>query len=918
MRSITFEKLLNGVASTAGIDPANLLAHEKINLTEYINDAIRFCWDYYPWAEFTVVEKRYFREAWSSSNVYSEGDEVYHEGKYYKVWANLAGNPTGAPNTDPSTWHEIGDLTQNPAWSEKGLYELGAIVKYENENYLCIQVPAGGTSSGMQQTNFEYDAITPENTLYFKKLDERFERYIDYEQTGRNPIETVISVHRTDPRYTKSMPLNFREDVEGIYIQAEDEAVNEVWVRFRIDSPVYETTSLTAEVPKFLVPALKAHAYKSWLTGDGQHEKAELQEIKVLDLLVRETDKLDQQQDRAKPYVIRKNPYRRFNSTQAYTTGVTEDQINQIHDGFVDTSLTFKLNSTGRNSVVSSTTSCTTAISFNGFGGNKAKIAGRFVQGGDPVIGKYIIFLQGYNHPIGTGRFPPNTYFQIEHIDYNSTTGEVEGIEYNANFTDSNGTSQVVYQGIDATNYLNQKGTFWDVLSFDIANFNPRIDLDAGGKNAIVESGVSQINLVLFTGSRFRGQNIGEVEGFTVTGAQVDFVQFSMSVTAKAGATRSGAVQSAIALSTTVDGENVFKTSSVNLSTSLSVTATASVTQQQVFGAFFDSGRVNALLNIAPDSQTRSGDSFLGSQYLFDKYVANLGGALHTSSGGSYTGSGGHLQLGDPFFDQDNFVIMGWLDLENNYNGGFPSADLFTWNGYGKTPALANTFREGLSIIKSDDFEFKIHDEGTHFTPRIHHSTDTIDITNPDAGYYGLPTSTAQPSFEGLLTGAQQQFWAIRVRTHSGGNKEIEWFYGTHIVASYTTSVAGTTFYVGGGKRTFSSYTTVGTSNSLNIGQDAHYPTSSVQCIMWKDPTWTDANQFRFPNEANKIKKYGAGADLRTFNGYTPFDGYWRMGDHGFYDSAGVRTTAIGGTSTNSAIGDFYAPYNRDAFPNEA
>jgi hypothetical protein len=105
-------------------------------------------------------------------------------------------------------------------------------------------------------------------------------------------------------------------------------------------------------VPNFLVPAIKAYAYRGWLIGAGQHEKSQLQDIHGLDLLVREVDKLNNQQDRAMPYAIPSEPYRRINARGSSITDITEEQIGGVKEGLSD--LTFKLTSSdisGRNVV---------------------------------------------------------------------------------------------------------------------------------------------------------------------------------------------------------------------------------------------------------------------------------------------------------------------------------------------------------------------------------------------------------------------------------------------------------------------------------------------------------------------------------------------------------------------------------------
>ena len=318
MRSIPYSDIERGVAATAGIDPTNLLAHEKVLLAEYITDAIKFCWDYYPWAEFTKTEKRYFRNEYNAAVSYSPDDEVYYDGKYYRNW-NAA---TGELPTDFNYWYEVGDTDEAPEWSKTGVYFVGAKVRYEEKLYLVVDQNSG------EPYCFDIDGLYPNEN--FSLLNEQFDRFIDYSQTGKDVIGTTLSVTLEDPRYNDTTPMDWREDREGIYINPEDKSFNEVWVRYRVQAPVFTSTSSTEEIPLFLAQAIKAFAYKHWLVGDGQHEKAQLQDIYGMDLLVRELDKLDSQQDRAQPYTIIKNPYRRINAKQDFAAAKTTNRIGAL------------------------------------------------------------------------------------------------------------------------------------------------------------------------------------------------------------------------------------------------------------------------------------------------------------------------------------------------------------------------------------------------------------------------------------------------------------------------------------------------------------------------------------------------------------------------------------------------------------
>ena len=399
MRSITYADVERGVAATAGIDPLNLLSHEKVLLSEYITDATKFCWDYYPWAEFTKTEKRYFRDEYRGGSPieaydYVAGDEVYYLGKYYRCLANHRAIYNPPALDEPSydsyferkqiNWYEIGDTDGAPDWKPDGVYKIGAKVRYEGKLYLCIEEPKSlywnqrhseliqQQVIGIEDYQDEIDAIElgfqtgeyrepvcyeingyrPPLDTYFLEIDEHFDRYIAYEQEGKDSIGTCLAVTLDDPRYNNTTPLNWREDREGIYIDPADKIFQHVWLRYRLEAPIFDTTSAAESIPQFLAQAIKAFAYKSWLIGDGQHEKATTQDIYGMDLLVRELDKLDSQQDRAQPFTVTKNPYRRINSKQGLVTPEKEDEIGHLYKVGADVSMKLSTNVSGRNAVV--------------------------------------------------------------------------------------------------------------------------------------------------------------------------------------------------------------------------------------------------------------------------------------------------------------------------------------------------------------------------------------------------------------------------------------------------------------------------------------------------------------------------------------------------------------------------------------
>lgn len=356
MRSVPYSKVEKGVAAIAGIDPSNLLEHEKVMISEYVSDASKYVWDYYPWPESTVTEIRYFRPNWEESETYYVGDEVFYEGRYWRKWADETSTrwqtqiseynaqnerwSEGSEPVDNFVWFEIGDFDINPEWAEMGVYYVGAKVEYKGSTYLCIkQNSDDGNGRGI---NYVLDQIDPRNSSYWMKIETKFERFISYEQAGKTIIGTMIAAHLEDPRYEESTPLNWVEGAEGIYIETPEET-NFVWIRFRKEAPEYTEDSPTDPVLNFLTPAIKAYAYRSFLISDGQHEKATLQDSHALDLLVREVDKLNHQQDRGQTGTIYSEPYRRVTVKGTVHTEPADQQIATLFHRGVDTDITISV-----------------------------------------------------------------------------------------------------------------------------------------------------------------------------------------------------------------------------------------------------------------------------------------------------------------------------------------------------------------------------------------------------------------------------------------------------------------------------------------------------------------------------------------------------------------------------------------------
>jgi hypothetical protein len=327
-------------------------------ISEYVNDASKYVWDYYPWPESTITEIRYFKPEYDERQDYKIGDEVFYKGRYWRKWGdNSEGDWEQQQNyfefinsrwsqsenpRDEFVWHEIGDFDANEEWREDGIYYVGAKIEYEGKTYLCISQLDYSTDSKLRGVNYLVDGLSPLDARYFMEIDTKFERVIEYDQAGVNVIGTMISAHTEDPRYEDTTPLNWVEGAEGIYVET-PETVNFIWMRYRKEAPEYSENTPDNPVLNFLAPAIKAYAYRSFLVADGQHEKAQLQDLQALDLLVREVDKLNHQQDRGQAGTIYSEPYRRVTVKGNVHTEPTDEKIATLYHRGVDVDITFDL-----------------------------------------------------------------------------------------------------------------------------------------------------------------------------------------------------------------------------------------------------------------------------------------------------------------------------------------------------------------------------------------------------------------------------------------------------------------------------------------------------------------------------------------------------------------------------------------------
>lgn len=110
MRTVTFQSVLNGVATRMGLEPsANFQLNQAAALTEYITDRLAQAWEIASWPEWTTTEQRQYRASWGPAVTYALGAEVYDvtQNAYYR--SLQVGNVDHAV-TDTAWWTPASDL----------------------------------------------------------------------------------------------------------------------------------------------------------------------------------------------------------------------------------------------------------------------------------------------------------------------------------------------------------------------------------------------------------------------------------------------------------------------------------------------------------------------------------------------------------------------------------------------------------------------------------------------------------------------------------------------------------------------------------------------------------------------------------------------------------------------------------------
>lgn len=196
MRTINFTQgIIYGMAHLLGIDPEqDLLKDHARAWVASVNSKVRYAWTFWPWPELEVTEERAFRQIWQSDVDYfagrGEDSESYFipAQKYYRAIADSVG---GTPR-----------LVQSAPGST-----------------LYIPKPQ-----------------------YFAEMTEPFDRHIAFEQPGKQSIEMILDIGKSNPR-TANSSGRWSFTPSGLGIDVPFGAGPTVWVTFLPRPPLFTTTT---------------------------------------------------------------------------------------------------------------------------------------------------------------------------------------------------------------------------------------------------------------------------------------------------------------------------------------------------------------------------------------------------------------------------------------------------------------------------------------------------------------------------------------------------------------------------------------------------------------------------------------------------------------------------------------------------
>lgn len=278
MRTVSAQSVLEGVLRREGggsITEANASDAEVAKFFDYIADRLRTAWEFHPWLETFVVEKRFFREVWAVGATYAEDDEVYFEGTvsgyFVALEATLAGE---SPDTHPAKWLEVAELRRLVEFEQAGESAFEGCAAAYAEDPL--------TSPRARQLNF---TLTGDGVV------------IDPGQCAPDGVWLKLIKRCEDFAAVRWTLAGVYAAGRRIYFATTGEVYEVVTTTTATESPLTAAAKFRLlEFPYIFARAVKSGALADWMRSDGASDKASAEESQFYRLLDEQKMRLVTQQ----------------------------------------------------------------------------------------------------------------------------------------------------------------------------------------------------------------------------------------------------------------------------------------------------------------------------------------------------------------------------------------------------------------------------------------------------------------------------------------------------------------------------------------------------------------------------------------------------------------------------------------------
>lgn len=292
-RTVTFRKVLHGLAHMCGLDPDLLARTEAAALAEHLSNAAAEAWRYYDWPDAVLTEERALRPIFSLGGTYPLGTEVYaaEEGDYYVARQDS----TGHPLSDGAYWERVTNLRPSLNLVNAGDNPIGEV--------LGVWSSDPGTDTG---------ETSAQGYGYY--LDGRT---VVFDSSAGNTV--WIRFRLPPPRFTTE------EWDEATLYQPGDRVFIDPACYLALDSAQGEDQGplngpdrwRVQEVPELLEQAIKRKAKAEWLSAEGQEDKAARHDSKAERALEDASGTLSTQQGQARTYAVAVRSGRHFRPRRA-------------------------------------------------------------------------------------------------------------------------------------------------------------------------------------------------------------------------------------------------------------------------------------------------------------------------------------------------------------------------------------------------------------------------------------------------------------------------------------------------------------------------------------------------------------------------------------------------------------------------